>query len=85
MWENRAEQSRFLYITFCEGLVPDAIPSFFGVANVEVTYNNPQGFRNVKPGSKVPTRRKAEKRNSVAYSILFTGGFNLCQDGLTSS
>ena len=32
-----------------------------------------------------PTRRKAEKRNSVANSIRFTGGFNLCQDGLTSS
>ena len=31
------------------------------------------------------TRRRAERRSSVAYSIRFTDAFNLCQYGLTSS
>ena len=38
-----------------------------------------------EPRSRRPTRRGAEKRISVACSIRFTGGFNLCQLGLTSS
>ena len=32
-----------------------------------------------------PASRRAEKGNSVAYNIWFTGAFNLCQYGLTSS
>ena len=36
-------------------------------------------------GARRPTRRRAEKRNSVAYSIRLTGAFNLYQYGLTSS
>ena len=31
------------------------------------------------------TRRRAERRSSVAYSIWFTDAFNLCHYGLTSS
>ena len=46
---KRAEQSRSPYITFCEGLVPDAVPSFFGVANVEVPNNNPQDLQDNWP------------------------------------
>ena len=48
----------------------------------------PPGWINGHPrglGARRPTRREAERRNSVAKSVRFTGAFNLYQYGLTSS
>ena len=36
-------------------------------------------------GARRPSRRRAERGNSAAYSIRYTGAFNLYQNGLTSS